>query len=166
MKIGLIDIEPKIFNTAYMLIADYHKRKGDEVGWWSPLTDKQFARVYCSSIFDFTDKSEVPERAICGGTGFDVSSRLCRLSGDIEDCQYEYSIYPRCQTSYVWFSRGCNRDCGWCCVRQKEGYIHSVKTKNLNPNGEYITVCDNALFIIIVAFINYSLPKRPVAVAL
>lgn len=126
-----------------MLIADYHKRKGDEVEWWSPLTDKQFARVYCSSLFDFTDKSEVPKRAICGGTGFDISSRL---SSEIEDCQYDYSIYPRCYASYVWFSRGCNRNCAWCVVPKKEGKWHQVNPKKLNPNGEYIVVCDNSFF--------------------
>ena len=30
MKIGLVDIEPKVFNTAYMQIAAYHKSIGDE----------------------------------------------------------------------------------------------------------------------------------------
>ena len=66
MRIGLIDIEPKIYNTAYMQIAAYHKARGDTVAWWSPLTDRQFDHVYCSSLFDYTDKSEVPARAICG----------------------------------------------------------------------------------------------------
>jgi len=58
MKIGLIDIEPKIFNTAYMQISQHHKAAGDYVEWWSPLTDSQFDHVYCSSLFNFTDKSD------------------------------------------------------------------------------------------------------------
>ena len=143
MNIGLVDIEPKIFNTALMQIAFYHKQKGDTVDWWSPLTDKQFDHVYCSSLFDFTDKPEVPERAICGGTGFDIGSRLSKA---IESCNLDYSIYPKCKTSYIWFSRGCVRDCPWCVVREKEGRWHQINWKNLNPNGEYITVCDNSFF--------------------
>lgn len=143
MKIGLIDIEPKIFNTAYMQIAYHHRQRGDTVEWWSPLTDRQFDHVYCSSIFDFTDKSEVPARAICGGTGFDVTSRL---SVDIEACDLDYSIYPECKTSYLWFSRGCNRNCPWCVVPQKEGKIHTVFAKNLNPQADHVTIMDNSFF--------------------
>ncbi|MHC4622182.1 MAG: hypothetical protein ACYTEQ_30975 [Planctomycetota bacterium] len=143
MNVGLIDIEPKIFNTAYMQIAQYHKEQGDTVQWWSPKTDAQFDMVYCSSIFDFTDKSAVPKRAICGGTGFDVSSRL---SIRIEACEFDYSLYPACRTSFVWFSKGCNRKCPWCVVPRKEGEYHAVKRKLLNPRGRYITVMDNDFF--------------------
>ncbi len=143
MRIGLIDIEPKIFNTAYMQIAEYHKQQGDTVEWWIPLADKQFDHLYCSSIFDYTDKSEVPERAICGGTGFDVISRLSQA---IESSQLDYSIYPKCDRSFIWFSRGCNRNCPWCVVPQKEGKLHPVQRKALNPKGRYIAVMDNDFF--------------------
>lgn len=144
MKIGLIDIEPKVFNTAYMQISQYHKEKGDTVEWWSPLTDGQFDHVYCSSLFDFTDKSEVPERAICGGTGFDVSSRL---SQDIEKGQLDYSLYPECDCSFLWFSRGCNRNCPFCVVYQKEGRLRPVEPKmKLNPSGTHIKIQDNNFF--------------------
>lgn len=143
MRIGIINIEPKINNTAYMQIAAHHRARGDEVEWWSPLTDRRFDHVYCSSLFDFTDKSEVPERAICGGTGFDIHSRLSVI---IENSKLDYGIYPKCKTSYLWFSRGCVRNCPWCVVPQKEGKIHAVVPKNLNPNGKYVTVCDNNFF--------------------
>jgi len=143
MRIGLMDIEPKIFNTAYMQIASYHKLQADSVKWWSPLTDRQFDHVYCSSIFDYTNKSEVPRRVLCGGTGFDVTSQL---SVTIERCDLDYSIYPKCDRSFVWFSRGCIRNCPWCVVPQKEGHIKSVTPKNLNPNGRNIVVQDNNFF--------------------
>ena len=126
-----------------MQIAAHHRKRGDTVDWWRPLTDHLFDLVYCSSLFDFTDKSEVPKSAICGGTGFDISSRL---SGDIEGCNLDYSVYPNCQTTYLWFSRGCVRNCAWCVVPEKEGRIHPVSPANLNPNGKYITVCDNNFF--------------------
>ena len=144
MEVGLIDIEPKIYNTAYMQIARYHKDKGDTVEWWLPITHGLFDRVYCSSIFDFTDKSILPLVVTTGGTGFDIKRRL---PPEIEACDYDYSIYPKCRASYLWFSRGCIRDCPWCVVPEKEGNIHTVAVPtNLNPNGEYIVVQDNNLF--------------------
>ena len=143
MRIGLIDIEPKIINTALMQIARFHKDKGDTVEWWTPLEHKQFGVVYCSSLFDYTDKSEIPDDVICGGTGFDVTSRLPRM---MDDCDYDYSIYPKCRKSIMWFSRGCPRNCPWCVVPQKEGCIHTAPLRNLNPNGEYIVVQDNNFF--------------------
>ncbi len=143
MRIGLINIEPKIINTAYMQIAAYHRAKGDTINWWMPLSDGQFDHVYCSSLFDFTDTSEIPQRAIRGGTGFDVHSRL---SKEIEKCDYDYSIYPKCDYSIVWFSRGCIRKCGFCCVPEKEGKIQPVAPKKLNPKGKYIVVQDNNFF--------------------
>ncbi|NIP55026.1 MAG: hypothetical protein GWO41_07255 [candidate division Zixibacteria bacterium] len=143
MRIGIINIEPKICNTAYMQLAGYHKRRGDTVEWWTPLTDRLFDRVYCSALFDFSDKSEVPKHAICGGTGFDVKSRL---PVEIEYSSLDYSIYPNCMTTYLWFSRGCVRNCPWCVVPEKEGRIHPAVPRNLNPKGRYITVCDNNFF--------------------
>lgn len=140
MKVGLIDIEPKIFNTAYMQIAYHHKQLGDSVEWVEGNNYLFYDKVYCSSIFKFTDKSMVPTSAICGGTGFDLTTKLPF------DCHLDYSIYPECKTSYVWFTRGCIRDCPWCVVREKEGFLHPVNRKPLNPKGRYITVMDNSLF--------------------
>lgn len=142
MKIGLINIEPKIFNTALMQISHYHKNQGDSVEWYDPLSPllNQYDKLYCSSLFTFTDKSNVPARAVCGGTGFDLTTTLPF------DCDLDYSIYPKCKTSYVWFTRGCKRKCPWCVVPEKEGDLHWVRRKQLNPNGRYITIMDNSLF--------------------
>lgn len=109
---------------------------------WNPLYD--YDKVYAFSMFDFTDKSLfVTPDMITGGTGFDVKSRLPK---EIEDCDYDWSLYPDCDFSIVWFSRGCFRNCPFCIVRQKEGNIHPVKPKNLNPNGKFIKVMDNSFF--------------------
>lgn len=143
MEIGMIDIEPKVFNTALMQISQYYKERGDEVEWWSPITHRRFDVVFCSSLFDYTDKTDIPDDVICGGTGYDVHSRLSRA---MEDCDLDYSIYPKCRRSFLWFSRGCPRKCPWCVVPEKEGKIHPVTVKNLNPRGEYVVVCDNNFF--------------------
>jgi len=143
MKIGIIDIESKNFNTALMQISQYYKQQGHSVEWWTPITHRRFDVVFCSSLFDYTDKSNIPVDVICGGTGFDVHSRLSR---EMESCDLDYSIYPKCRKSYLWFSRGCPRKCPWCVVPDKEGGIHPVPVKNLNPRGEYVVVCDNSFF--------------------
>ena len=147
MKIGIIDIEPKILNTAYMQIACYYKRQGASVEWWSPkeqpIMYRLFHVVFCSSLFDYTAKSDIPGDVICGGTGYDVHSRLSR---EMENCDLDYSIYPDCRKSYLWFSRGCPRKCPWCVVPDKEGQIRPVTVKNLNPHGESVVICDNNFF--------------------
>ena len=139
-KIGLINLEPKIQNTALMQISRHHKGLGDTVEWAMPLMYNQYDKLYCSSLFDFTDKSSVPKNAICGGTGFDIKSKLPF------DAEYDYSIYPSCDVSYVWFSRGCIRNCEFCLVREKEGVIRAVQPKELNPKGTYIKIQDNNFF--------------------
>lgn len=141
MNIGLINIEPKIQNTAYMQIAYHHRQMGDTVRLLATGRDLgQYDTLYCSSLFDFTDKSNVPENAVCGGTGYDLTTKLPF------DCDLDYSLYPDCDCSYIWLSRGCVRKCGFCVVHDKEGMIKAVKPKNLNPNGKYIQVQDNNFF--------------------
>jgi len=147
MRIALIQIESTIFNTAYMQISTFFKASRHAVEFWDPkrypMAYGLFDKVFCSSLFTYTDKSFVPLGVTCGGTGYDVKSRLPKA---IEECQLDYSIYPDCRKSFLWFSRGCYRKCPWCVVPEKEGMIRSVQLKNLNPKGEYIVVCDNSFF--------------------
>lgn len=126
-----------------MQVSQYYKNRGDEVEIYSPLFHDSYDKVYAFSLFDFTDKSYVRKDMICGGTGFDVKSRLPK---EIEDSDLDYSIFPNCDYSIIWFSRGCIRNCPFCVVREKEGSIHSVEPKNLNPNGKFIKVMDNNFF--------------------
>ncbi len=139
MKVGLYNLEPKIHNTALMQISHHHKERGDDVEWYEDNL-WGYDKVYCSSLFQFTDKSNVPHGAICGGTGFDLTTKLPF------DCDLDYSLYPACDCSYIWFSRGCIRECGFCVVHEKEGELHVVEPKSLNPNGEHIKIQDNNFF--------------------
>ena len=143
MKIGLYNLEPKIENTAMMQVSQYYKQNGNQVEIYNPLFHKSYDKVYAFSIFNFTDKGYIREGIICGGTGFDIN---CKLPKEIEECDFDYNIFPNCKTSYVWFSRGCIRKCSFCVVWKKEGLIHSVKPKPLNPKGEYISIMDNNFF--------------------
>lgn len=143
MKIALVNIEPRVENTAYMQISQYHKQLGDTVEWYSPLFHKEYDKIYCSSIFQFTSKKIVTADMITGGTGFNVCSRLPH---EIEACNLDYSIYPNCKTSYIWFSRGCFRNCPFCVVPTSEGHIHPVFPKNENLNADHVSVMDNNFF--------------------
>ena len=143
MKIGLYNLEPHIVNTAMMQVSQYYKNQGDDVSIYSPLFHDTYDKIYAFSIFDFTPKTYVRKDMITGGTGFDITSRLPK---EIEESDYDWSLFPDCDYSILWFSRGCIRKCPFCVVNRKEGYIHSVEPKNLNPNGEFIKVMDNNFF--------------------
>lgn len=141
VDIGLMNLEPQIPNSAMMQVSQYWKDRGGNVWDYNPLFD--YDHIYAFSLFDFTDKSLVTDEMICGGTGFDISKKLPL---QIQESDLDYSIFPDCDYSMIWFSRGCFRNCPFCIVRQKEGNIHPVKPKNLNPNGKYIKVMDNNFF--------------------
>ena len=143
MNIALYNLEPKIVNSAMMQVSYYHKQKGDQVSFYSPLLHNSYDKIYAFSIFDFTPKNYITQDMIVGGTGFDP---LIKLPQEMEDCFYDWSLYPDCDYSIIWFSRGCIRNCSFCLVREKEGYIHSVEPKNLNPKGKFIKVMDNNFF--------------------
>ena len=141
MIVALYNLEPKIVNVAMMKVSQYHKSKGDTVEIYNAL--ENYDKIYAFSIFDFTDKAYITKDMICGGTGFDITKKLPK---EIEGCDYDWTIYPECDYSIQWFSKGCIRNCPWCIVRRKEGYIHPVAPKNLNPKGTHIKVMDNNFF--------------------
>lgn len=143
MKIGLYNLEPAIVNTAMMQVSTYHKSNNDDIYIYSPLFHDEYDKIYAFSIFDYTDKGYVRDDMITGGTGFDIKSKL---PVEITKCEYDWSLYPDCDYSILWFSRGCIRNCQFCVVPEKEGHIHSVEPLNLNPNGEYVKVMDNNFF--------------------
>lgn len=111
--IGLLNLEPKYRNLALEKIRLYHSQQGDDVEDYFAL--RRYEKVYCSSIFTFTKKHIIPEGAICGGSGIDLSTTL---PPEIED------VKPRLNFGYT--TRGCIRNCPFCIVRRKEGYISIV----------------------------------------
>lgn len=148
MKIGLIDVDGHNFpNFALMKISAWHKSHGNEVHWYNPMFTGHCDRVYMSKVFTFSSDYEFhvdSDEIIRGGTGYDIKSVLPQ---EIEDSTLmDYSIYPQYLFSVVYFSRGCIRDCPFCLVREKEGYIKPVTPVDLNPNGKWIEVLDNNFF--------------------
>lgn len=147
MRIGLVDVDGHNFpNFALMRISAFHKNLGDLVEWADPLYGGGYDKVYMSKIFTFTPDYpyEFDCEVVKGGTGYDIKSRLPE---EIESSLVmDYDIYPDCNYSLQFLSRGCIRKCPFCLVRDKEGYIHPVDPVELNPRGEWIEVLDNNFF--------------------
>lgn len=146
MNVGILAEDSVFPNYALMKISAYHKDRGDYVEWGAPIF-RSYDIIYKSKIFTFT--AELKDSYDCrelvrGGTGYDIHSRL---PVEIENFnKLDYSIYPSCEFSLVFFSRGCIRKCPFCLVSEKEGNIRSVDVPNLNPRGEWIEVLDNNFF--------------------
>jgi hypothetical protein len=137
MKILLVDCDSTIPNLALMRISSYYKAGGNEitlVRLGIPVYGKPkpkmvdcsgYDMAFVSAIFDTTPKlvTVVCGNCVvdCGGTGYDIKKKL---SKDIDGCEPDYSIYPDNDTSYGFIYRGCFRNCDFCVVPEKEGYIH------------------------------------------
>lgn len=126
-KIGLIDVDSHNFpNLALMKISAYHKNMGDHVQWYN-MFDAPFDIVYQAKVFTFTSDYlyvVYADRVIKGGVGYGDYS----ITVPDENIQPDYSLYPICKwydgkTAYGFLTRGCIRNCKWCVVPKKEGYI-------------------------------------------
>lgn len=149
MRIGLIDVDSHNFpSLPLMKIAAWHKKQGDEVGWYDPLTawKGELERVYMSKVFSFTPDYPHPINAteiIKGGTGYNYPSGKPDLPPEIEHIYPDYSLYRTlCKdTAYGFLTRGCPRGCEFCIVGSKEER-QSVKVADLSEfwNGQKIII--------------------------
>ena len=123
MKIGLRDVDGHNFpNLALMKISGWHKMRGDDVEWVNGFFP--YDKVYKSKVFTFTPDDTTlydADDIVCGGTGYDITSVL---PDEIDRfLRPDYSIYPNCNFSIQFYSRGCIRACPFCLVNKKEGKI-------------------------------------------
>ena len=140
MNIGLLNLEPKYKNLALEKIRIYHQAKGNCVEDYFGLN--HYDEVYCSSIFTFTKKHIIPERALCGGSGFNL---ITNLSPEVEE------IKPHLNFGFT--TRGCIRHCPFCIVPEKEGKVRVV--------GDLLDLWDGKLKDIVVMDNNIlSIPSQ------
>ena len=111
-----------------MKLSAWHKKNGDQVEWYDPLTAwlNPPDRVYMSKVFTFTPDYPHPVCAgeiIKGGTGYEYPSGGKPLPEEIEHIYPDYSLYPELcnNTAYGFLTRGCPRGCDFCIVKEKEG---------------------------------------------
>lgn len=145
LKIGLIDVDGHngFPNLALMRISAWHKTHGDNVEWWNGF--EHYDRVYMSKVFTFSpDFDTVIDAAeiVRGGTGYkDYGS----LPPEVEATYPDYSIYPDFKAAIGFLTRGCIRNCPWCIVPRKEGYIRPAATwqEIKRPDSREIIFLDN-----------------------
>jgi hypothetical protein len=120
-KVLLIDIDSTISNIALMKISTFYKLKRYEVGFNVSDPDIVYASVIFSKHKHLVDGLHFfypNAKIIKGGSGYDITSKL---PDEIEYLKPDYSLYPDTDFSIGYSSRGCNRNCSFCIVPQKEG---------------------------------------------
>lgn len=159
MKIGLKDIDFKSFpNIALMKLSAWHKKKGDQVEWYSPWSER-YDLVYVSKVFSFSLDYDLvinADKVIYGGSGYAIElvdgrevfhkERDKDLPYEVEHIYPDYSLYPKLtnDTAYGFLTRGCPRGCSFCIVEKKEGRC-SRKVADLNEfwsGQKNIVLCD------------------------
>lgn len=150
MKIGLIDVDGHNFpNLPLMKISAWHKAQGDTVEWYEPMFSGHMDKVYMSKVFSFTPDYDYyidADEVVKGGSGYCISlvdgkevfdkSKHFDLLEEIEHIYPDYSIYydkisEVKDTAYGFLTRGCQCDCDFCHVAQKEGKC-AVKVADLS----------------------------------
>lgn len=137
-------------NLALMKLSAWHKKQGDSVEWYSPLTSGHMDKVYVSKVFSFSPDYEYyidADQVIYGGSGFAISmvggkevydkSKDISLPYEIEHIYPDYDLYGIEDCAYGFISRGCPRNCQFCHVSQMQG-LQSHKVANLSEfwNGQ------------------------------
>ena len=149
MKVGLLDIDGHggFPNLALMKLSSFFKHRGDDVEWAMPMFGS-YDLICASKVFTFSPEPNWNEYTFRelkkGGTGYDIKKTLPPPI-DVSRTP-DYSIYPNCNYSIQFYSRGCIRHCPFCLVHDKEGGIKAVEPLELNPRGEWIEVLDNNFF--------------------
>lgn len=154
MKILLIDADSTIPNIALMKLSYFYKNKGYNVDLielkipYYPnrkkiihnINTEKYDKIYCSVIFSGSRQYIHAKNAIFGGPGVSITEKL---PDEIESGECDYSIYPNNDTSYGFISRGCIRNCYFCIVPQKEGYIKQVNSVDNIVRHKKVKFLDN-----------------------
>ncbi|NQT22354.1 MAG: hypothetical protein HQ579_02830, partial [Candidatus Omnitrophica bacterium] len=133
-KILLVDTDSKIPNIALMKLAAMYKNTGYKVKllrlkmhYYPPNKAKiilahDYSLTCVSTVFT-PNKGLVKvigSPVVMGGTGESLSVTLPKL---VEKQKPDYSIYPECDYSIGFISRGCPNKCSFCFVPEKEGKL-------------------------------------------
>lgn len=107
-------------NLALMKLSAYHKVRGDKVFLNFPLVQPDITYVSCVFTWNAKNAESVPPDSIIGGSGIDLKATL---PSEVKHMMPDYNLYHNIDFSLGFTSRGCHRNCPWCVVPEKEGYI-------------------------------------------
>ncbi len=98
-----------------------------------------------SKVFTFTPNIETvihADEVIRGGTSYKNYGSLLE---EVEKTIPDYSIYPQADYAIEFLTRGCVRDCPWCIVPRKEGWIRPTAAweEIKRSNSDRIIFLDN-----------------------
>ncbi len=113
--VAIWNYEPKYINIAIEKIRMYYEKQHEQVVDYLPLEHHLYDKIYCSSLFSFSEKNQIPDDVICGGTGFNLETVL---PDEIE------KMKPKLNIGFT--TRGCIRKCEFCVVPEKEGLIRKT----------------------------------------
>jgi hypothetical protein len=155
-----------------MKISTWHKTKRNSIAFIHSanfdLTDPP-DKIYGSIIYKKNKRalndliSRYPGIDIdIGGSGYDLNKTL---PDEVEKMRPDYSLYPDCDYSVGFSSRGCIRKCYFCIVHEKEGGFHRTQHPQqwYNPAYNKIAFLDNNIladkewFIVVT---NWCLDKK------
>lgn len=137
-NILLLDVDSTIPNLALMKISAWEKKQGNKTvlvrgihpetslnKWIDPCS-----KVYISCVFQKNKDDAIrmsKQFSECevhlGGSGVDLTTTL---PDEIERMMPDYDLYPECDYSMGYTTRGCIRKCPFCIVPTKEGSIRAV----------------------------------------
>ena len=148
MKVALIDLDMlkckrrRAFpNLALMKLSAWHKSQGDDVSLNFPLAGTDL--IYASCVFTWHKPKDLSTKVQYGGSG--IGNYESVLPKEVEHIMPDYNLYPDVHWSMGYTSRGCIRNCRFCKVRAKEGYIEAVAepAEFYDPRFSKILLLDN-----------------------
>lgn len=158
----LVDIDSTIPNLALMHISTWKKAQGYEVGW----NIAEPTEVWASVVFDWNRHKVDGLRWMhpgadihIGGSGYDLNAKL---PDEVDRMMPDYSLYPECDYSLGFTTRGCIRRCPFCVVPIKEGRfrVHQHPREFYNPAFKKMVLLDNNIladrswFLDVVDWVN------------
>lgn len=140
MRIGLHSDKTAFPNLALMKLSAWHKAQGDDVRCYDPLFAAHYDKVYSSKVFTFTaEDRELVGNIERGGTGYKLTNTL---TDEIEHICPDYALYGL-DYSLGFLTRGCSRNCAWCCVPRKEGNIRTHADLDEFLRHDQVVLMDN-----------------------
>lgn len=148
IHVKLIDVDSKIPNLALMKLSTFHKAAGNVISFEEENPDKIYASIIFKKNKDKLNnlQNQYPLSEIeIGGSGYDLTLKLPK---EIEYLKPDYTLYPNCDYSIGYSTRGCirnNQSCPFCIVPIKEGKFKIAQHPSewYNPNFNKIVFLDN-----------------------